>query len=232
MAEESDALRAEYDRLFQTGRYRLGEEQVEADSSPGEDGIGRGISAVIRLSPSTACRLCEVTSSLHALAGPKHFAYREDDLHITVCSLSSCREVAEVDNLRVADYVRTLRGIAKRYREHRVHFQGLTASSSVVMAQGWPVGPSFQSFRQELRECLSNEDLLDEPENGEARTMAHCSLVVFSDPVDNPAKLINFIDTHRDTEYGSSVARAIEVVRYERTPHSVDSDTITTIQLG
>ncbi len=232
MAKESDALRAEYDRLLQAGRYGLGEEQVKADSSPGEDGIRRGISAVIRLGPSTADRLSEVTSSLHALAGPKHFTYRKDDLHITVRSLSSFREIVESNNRRAADFVKILRGVAKKYREFKVHFQGLTASPSVVMAQGWPVGPSFQSFRQELHERLSDEDLLDGPESGEARTMAHCSLVVFSDLVDKPAKLLDFIDSHRDTEYGTSVAHAIEVVRYERIPSRVDTVTITTIQLG
>ncbi len=232
MADDVDALRAEYERLWRVGRRRLGETTNESEISPIRNGIRRGISAVIRLSPSTAGRLCEVTFSLHALAGSKHFAYREDDLHVTVRSLSYSQEFADEENLRVADYVRILRGVAKRYRGFRVQFQGLTASSSAVMAQGWPVGPPFQSFRQELHERLSDEDLLDGPESDEARTIAHCSLVVFSDPVYKPAKLIDFIDSHRDTEYGTSIATAIEVIRYERTPRRVDSVTIATIHLG
>lgn len=89
------------------------------------------------------------------------------------------------------------------------------------MAQGWPSDDTLQNFREAFHLELEKKGLFDGPEEFSIRQTAHASLCVFTNALLNSEGLTEYIEKNRETDYGTSEIKRIDVVKYKRTATDV-----------
>jgi hypothetical protein len=221
-----------YDNLWENSRGDLIRGLVELDPVPDTNNTRWGVSAVARIKGRTAEVLETVALQLAEFTGKRQVVYSSADLHTTLYSIEPYRLNVADDDDRVHKYLELLKTIAQEYPPVRIAYKGLTANKTGVMAQGWPVDTDFLTIRSLFHDKLRECNLLNGFEGRNVRQTAHASLIVYSQPLQFPTSLVEFIENNRQTEYGTALIRSIEVVRYQRTAFDVKLITLGQVFFG
>ncbi|WP_337966683.1 mutarotase [uncultured Flavobacterium sp.] len=221
-------LQEHYNELYKksseailAGNYKL-DSQINDKSD-----LRFGITLLIRPSETIKANILFFLNELKAI-DPLQYYYPDSDIHITVMSIISCYEGFSLNKITIADYVEIIKKSLIDVNEIKIKFQGITASPSALMIQGFPTDESLNNLRDKLRKNFKQSTLQQSIDSRYAISTAHSTVLRFQEKLQNPKQLIDVAEKFRDFDFGEFKVENIELVyndwyqREENTIHLED----------
>ncbi len=159
----------------------------------------------------------EVKSSISTLLDhfrriePDQYYYPPHDMHVTVLSVISCYEGFTRRSYKAADYVKIVEESIKGISPFKLHFQGITASPSCIMVQGYPEG-MLNLFRKNLREAFNNSSLELSFDTRYTLMLAHATVMRFRKKISKTERFLEALEKYRNHEFGTTHINQVEFV--------------------
>jgi 2'-5' RNA ligase len=146
-----------------------------------------------------------------AICPGQHF-YQPAELHMTVLAVipgsESWRE--EIHRLPVVRTV--LDEVLKNCRAFSLKFRGVTVSPEAVLVQGFPQDNALARIRNELRSALRDHGVGENLDRRYKITAAHLTVMRFSHPQADWKRLLDFLETHRETDFGETRFQSLQLI--------------------
>lgn len=155
-----------------------------------------------------------LTVFLEALknCAPQQYFYPMSDMHITVMSIIPCTPGFCLSEITVPEYKSLIAKSLQRISPFSIRMEGLTASPSCVMAQGFLANQQLQYLRDQLRENFRNACLAERMDERYAIKTAHMTLVRFREACKNQKKFLHILEKYRDVFFGEFTVNEVELV--------------------
>ena len=201
-----------YDRLWDESSGPLARGICDIDSRiDAPDDTRRGISVILRLEEHAGEALAGFLSRVRE-SEPEQYYYPASDRHVTVLTIISCVEDFRPEDIDRDAYATILRDATDGLGPIVLRFTGVTATSSCIMLQGFPVGDALSLLRERLRRNFGESPLRHSIDSRYRREAAHCTLLRFRKPLREPARLVGLLADHRDEDFGTLRADGVDLV--------------------
>ena len=207
-----DKVRAIYDQLWDQfskdlpgGSYSL-DKLIDA-----KDDNRYGITLLAR--PAGPVRK-EVSGFLEQLSrlDPSQYYYPVNDMHITIMSIISCFSGFRLDQIKAGDYREIIADCLKTIGPFTVRFEGITASPSAVLIQGFPVDNSLDLLRDNLRRSFKASRLMSSIDSRYSIKTAHMTVARFRSPILHADPYLQKLRSYRSHTFGTMVVQRLELV--------------------
>ena len=201
-----------YDQLWEKSIGRLARGECEIDKqidSPVD--TRRGISVIMRLGEQVGEAIAGFLSRVRE-SEPEQYFYPDSDRHITVLTIISCVEDFRPEDIDQESYTAILRDCSTGLEPLVLKLNGVTATTSCLMLQGFPVGDGLALLRERLRTGFGESPLHHSMDSRYRREAAHSTVVRFRRPLRDPGRLVGLLEDHCETEFGTLRADSVEMV--------------------
>lgn len=140
------------------------------------------------------------------------YYYPISDIHVTVMSIISCYEGFRLDQISVSDYSDLVKQSLKGIDKLKIKFQGITASDSGIMIQGFPENEILNNMRNNLRTNFKNSDLEQSIDKRYTIQTAHATIVRFRKELQNKKAFLAEIEKYENYDFGSFEVKELELV--------------------
>jgi len=218
-------LQEHYNQLYTTSAKVILEEKYKIDDQINDASDSRfGITLLIRPNDEVKAQIQLFLNELRAIDS-KQYYYTNSDIHITVMSIISCYEGFTLDKIRIEEYIEIIQKSLLDVDKIKINFNGVTASPSAIMIQGFPSDLSLNNLRDKLRENFKKSTLQQSIDSRYAIATAHSTVVRFQEKIENPKKLISVVEKFRDYDFGEFTVDKLELVYndwYQRERNTID----------
>jgi 2'-5' RNA ligase len=146
-----------------------------------------------------------------AICPGQHF-YQPAELHMTVLSVIPVSESWR-DEIHQLPVVRTvLDEVLKNCRAFSLKFRGVTVSPEAVLVQGFPQDDNLARLRDELRNALRAHGVGENLDRRYKIAAAHLTVMRFSHPKADWKRLLDFLETHRETDFGETRFQSLQLI--------------------
>lgn len=156
----------------------------------------------------------EVSSFLEELAGiePGQYYYPPHDMHVTVMSIISCFTGFRLQQIDKNDYREIISHCLASVGPFEIRFEGITASPSAILVQGFPTNSSLALLRDNLREAFKTQNLVSSIDSRYSIKTAHMTVVRFRQPVLNIEQYMQVLSSYRSHVFGVIKVNELELV--------------------
>ncbi|MGB5446479.1 MAG: hypothetical protein WBM99_13355 [Psychromonas sp.] len=198
-------IQAIYDEMWVSFCSALKHNQYLLDPFIGcADDTRRGITALAYLESNNKLVSREIALFLRQiqLIEPQQYYHPIDELHLTVLSIITCIagfELADINPIKYADvFYKSFKGIDPI----EIRFQGVTASPSCIVIQGFPVGNGLDQLRQNLRKQFEISGLCSSIDSRYRLKTAHITAIRFCSPIKDASKLESVCKKYKNHLFG------------------------------
>jgi len=217
-----------FDELFELGREAVLTRAHECDKPP-LDGGRWGIAVILKPDATLTEQLAEITSDAMRVAGSHHWPTGAPKaVHFTVQALEPFRTDVAADDPSVGRYTAALERAAKRAKPVALTVRGLILTTSCVMACAEPGDDSAADFAQALGDELGPDGWLEADFH---RNIWYSTLVHFSGPIDDPHRLVTWVEERRETLVGQATLDTAQLIRYVFNGHHTELDALASVVL-
>ena len=125
-------LKEHYNKLYQDSIQEIQSDSYQVDKLIDSDNDKRfGITLLLRPDNSVMVNIQQFLSEIRVIE-PNQFFYRDSDLHVTVMSIISCYDGFNLNQIRIEDYVETIKKSIMGIDCFKIEFRGLTASPIIL----------------------------------------------------------------------------------------------------
>lgn len=205
-------LKEHYNRLYINAIKEIKNDKYTIDKlidSPSDNRFG--ITALIRPSIDVKNKIQVFLNELKE-NNPNQYYYPNSDIHITVLSIISCYEGFDSKTVSIPEYSRIIQKSIENIKSFEIHFQGITASNSAIMIQGFPEDNSLEQIRSNLRTNFENSDLQKSIDKRYTLQTAHSTAIRFRDIIRNKEDLLKTLEKYRTFDFGKFKVEKIELV--------------------
>jgi len=205
-------LSEHYNELFKKSSKAILSEGYTLDTKINDPSDKRfGITLLIRPSEEIKDNIQLFLDELKKVE-PNQYYYPASDIHITVMSIISCYEGFTLDKISSSDYIEIVEKSLVDVNKIQIDFQGVNASPSAVILQGFPVDDALDTLRNKLRENFKNTTLEQSIDSRYSIATAHMTVMRFKQKLENPEELIQVIEKFRNHNFGTFTVDKIELV--------------------
>lgn len=205
-------LQEHYNELYKKSSEAILAGNYKLDSQINDKSDSRfGITLLIRPNETIKANIQLFLDELKAI-DPLQYYYPDSHIHITVMSIISCYEGFSLDKIAIADYIEIIQKSLIDVNEIKIKFQGVTASPSAILIQGFPTDESLNNLRDKLRENFKKSTLQQSIDSRYAIATAHSTVMRFQEKLQNPKQLIAVAEKFRDFDFGEFKAKNLELV--------------------
>lgn len=221
-----------YDELWNDARARFARRRFELDPRL-DDPVDRrrGLSVRVRPSGAALAGLVRLADALHDVA-PEQYRHAPDEIHVTVLPIISCADGVALDRIDAAGYASLVAACAADVGPFPLRFEGITASPSCVMAQGFVEDGHLEALRDRLRTAVTASGLPRAMERRYAARTAHATLLRFRAPPRTPDELLARLDALRSVAAGRCDIDAVELVFTDWYHRRTEVRTLARVTLG
>lgn len=155
-----------------------------------------------------------VNAFLHGAAAicPGQYSYQPSELHLTVLAVipGSASWRREIHRLPACREV--LDEVLQNRRAFSVKFRGVTVSPEAVLIQGFPEDNFLTRLRDDLRNALRDRRVGGNLDRRYKIATAHLTVMRFSHPQTDWKGLLDFLETHRDADFGETRIRSLQLI--------------------
>jgi 2'-5' RNA ligase len=212
MAAQEHPLYPHYTRLWETALAQFRQNAFELDPqlhNPADD--RRGLTVLARPDVSVVGRIHDFLAGAQQLA-PEQYVYHPAEIHLTVLTIILCHPGFQLDRLPIDTYCALIRDAIRPVPPLSIRFQGITASPSCIMIQGFPQTDHLEQLRNNLRTVFKQSSLEHTIDSRYKIFTAHSTVIRFARPVQRPAALLDYLHRYRDCVFGVSPIDAVELV--------------------
>jgi len=142
---------------------------------------------------------------------PDQYYYPAEDQHVTVLSIISCYDGFKLKNINVQDYIDVIESSLKNVHSFPIRFEGITASPSCIMIQGF-AGGEIEKIRNSLRENFKQTYLESSIDKRYQIHTAHATVIRFKTPLTHPAFFVEKIKKYRNYYFGTTEVQQLQFV--------------------
>lgn len=181
-----------------------------------------GAAAVLRPEGEAVARMTALATTVPASG---HWVHGGPALHVTLRSLEPYREkIPEDDPLRRA-YGDALAEAAGGLPPARVYLAGVSPHQGGVLVGVHPLDETLDVLRKRFAHALESRGVQD-LEHARVRDRWYVSLVHFATPLQNPEEIVEWCDTHADTDFGTAELPTAEIVQFTHTGAGIRVDSL------
>ncbi len=173
----------------------------------------RGLTILVALKGAPLREIRRITAEFNRLE-PGHYVYPASDLHVTFFDIVGATAHYVPDKDYHAYYARLLRHFFLFHRNLSVQFEGLTASRSTLMAQGFH-NSCVQHLRDFIRHQAHAKKFALVERYPHQFLSSHSSIVRFQRPFRNPDRVVQFIEKNRFRSIGEMRIHQVELVVHD-----------------
>ncbi len=206
------SLKEHYNQLYKESITKISSDTYEIDPMLNSDSDDRfGLSLVIR--PPIAVKN-EIKKFLKELEGiePNQYYYPNSDIHITVISVISCYSGLKLSDISLPEYIELIDRSFKNIGDFTIRFEGITASPSCIMIQGFIHDSSLNRVRDELRKNFKTSNLDQSMDERYLIQTAHATVFRFREKLEQKDTFLKLIEKYRDYNFGMFEVDTIELV--------------------
>lgn len=205
-------LKEHYNRLYINSLEKIKNDQYSIDQLIDSSSDNRfGITLLIRPSLEVKNKIQGFLNELKK-SNPNQYYYPNSDIHITVLSVISCYEGLDLRTISVHEYNKIIQKSIEDIENFEIHFQGITASNSAIMIQGFPSNNALDQIRKNLRVNFGNSHLQKSIDKRYIIQTAHSTVVRFSDKILDKESLFETLEKYRAFDFGKFNVEKIELV--------------------
>ena len=160
-----------------------------------------GITLLIRPDSQTKKNIQVFLNELKQIDSEQYY-YSDSDIHITVLSIISCYDGFDLETISIPDYVAIIEKSLIGIQNIAINFQGITASPSAIMLQGFTNSNSLDNLRNNLRTNFTNSGLEESIDKRYSINTAHATVARFRKEISNKEKLIETLEKYRNFDFG------------------------------
>ncbi|MCC9071356.1 mutarotase [Flavobacterium sp. F-65] len=140
------------------------------------------------------------------------YYYPNSDIHITVMSIISCYDGFNINHITLQDYIAVINTCIAGLNKSIINLQGITASPSAVMIQGFPSDTSINELRDTLRTAFKQTTLEQSIDKRYSLFTTHLTVTRFRKPINNKDLFLKTLHKYRDYNFGKFEIKNIELV--------------------
>jgi len=195
-------IKEHYDRLYENSIQQIRGNDYSIDNQIDSVSDKRfGLTLIIRPDTETKNKIQVFLDELKAI-DPDQYYYPNSDIHITVMSIISCYDDFDVASISILDYVAIIEKSLVDIGKIEINFQGVTASPSAIMLQGFTNTNSLNDLRNNLRTQFKDSGLEQSIDKRYSIQTAHSTVARFRKPISNKEKLLAIVEKYRDYNFG------------------------------
>jgi len=195
-------IKEHYDRLYENSIQQIRGNNYSIDNQIDSVSDKRfGLTLIIRPDTDTKNKIQVFLDELKAI-DPDQYYYPNSDIHITVMSIISCYDDFDVASISILDYVAIIEKSLVDIGKIEINFQGVTASPSAIMLQGFTNTNSLNDLRNNLRTQFKDSGLEQSIDKRYSIQTAHSTVARFRKPISNKEKLLAIVEKYRDYNFG------------------------------
>ncbi len=195
-------IKEHYDRLYENSIQQIRENNYSIDNQIDSVSDKRfGLTLIIRPDTETKNKIQVFLDKLKEI-DPDQYYYPNSDIHITVMSIISCYDDFDVASISILDYVAIIEKSLVDIGKIEINFQGVTASPSAIMLQGFTNTNSLNDLRNNLRTQFKDSGLEQSIDKRYSIQTAHSTVARFRKPISNKEKLLAIVEKYRDYNFG------------------------------
>jgi 2'-5' RNA ligase len=160
-----------------------------------------GITLLIRPDSQTKKNIQGFLDELKQI-DPEQYYYPNSDIHITVLSIISCYDGFDLATISIPDYIAIIEKSLIGIQDIAINFQGVTASPSAIMLQGFTNSDSLDDLRNNLRTNFTNSGLEESIDKRYSINTAHSTVARFRKEISDKEKLIAVLEKYRNFDFG------------------------------
>ncbi len=213
MFNYKDFLREKYDEIWNSSKTELENNNVSVDLNLRNLDSDRrlGLSVVIPIEGKCSEKFLQVMKKLKFLE-PNQYYYPASDFHITVIDFIGAHEDFVIDADQEEAYKEVLIAAAKNISRFKINFEGLTASTGAVMAQGFPSN-EMQKLRDSLREGADKHGL--ELKERYKTYSCHSTIIRFAEKLKSPKAFVENIEKLRHFNFDAVEAEKLFLIVHD-----------------
>ena len=205
-------LKRQYDLLWEKHRADLASGELNYDAQLDDPTDRRfGISLRVRPEKKVLDEIQDFCTRINGIE-PNQYFYPPSDVHITVLSIISCYEGFALGQINVAEYIETIAPVLNRHSKFQIQFEGITASESAVLIQGFPAADALENLRNDIRQVFKATMLEHSIDSRYRLETAHATVIRFKEPLANKQRFLHELQMHRHHPFGVSDVTDIELV--------------------
>ena len=211
MSELPD-LHTHYDAMWDRAWPAVAGGDVDCDThlAGGRD-ARRGLTLIARPGAALADRFGALQARL-ADADPRQYRQPRADLHVTILSLFTVTADYAPHLARRADYAAAVRTAVAGLPAFDIDFDGITISRGAVLARGFPRDGTLERLRARLRDALRARGLDGSLDQRYRLVTAHATLLRFTAPPQDPARLAAALAEVRAMPLGTMHVESLQLV--------------------
>ncbi len=217
-------LQQHYQALWQQSLVKFEQQQFETDALlTAREDSRYGVTLLARPSEQVKQQIQHHLAELMQLE-PQQYYYPVSDLHLTVLSLISCYSGFALSQIDTAAYVELVKEVIADTGPFRLDFQGITASPSCVLVQGFFDDQKLNQLRAKLRSVFGQSILQHSIDQRYAIQTAHMTVLRFTQQPANPGLFLQKIKALTSVDFGSCLINELELVGndwYQRQQNTV-----------
>jgi 2'-5' RNA ligase len=140
------------------------------------------------------------------------YYYPNSDIHITILSIISCYNGFSLDSITIQDYNNVINKCISNINKLEINLQGVTASPSAIMIQGFPSDTSINDLRNDLRKAFQETSLKQNIDQRYSLITTHLTVVRFRKSISNKDLFLKTLHKYRDYNFGKFEVKNIELV--------------------
>ncbi|XPF92472.1 2'-5' RNA ligase family protein [Colwellia sp. RE-S-Sl-9] len=226
-----DMLEKKYNAMWETSQAHFADQGVDIDPNLYSNYDNRkGITVIAKFSSDLGVEINQLFEKLKCIE-PKQYYYSENELHLTVLSLISCNENFTIEQININQYKSLISESVVGIKPFEVRFKGITASSSCIMLQGFPLDDSLLYLRNNLRKIFAQSGLFNTIDERYKIDTAHSTAIRFRHKLEQMKEFIQLLEQFRKLDLGVLHVKELQLV-YNDWYHKEDNTVIlSTIKL-
>jgi 2'-5' RNA ligase len=205
-------LKEHYNKLYQDSIQKIQSDSYQVDKLIDSDNDKRfGITLLLRPDNSVKVNIQKFLSEIRVIE-PNQYFYRDSDIHVTVMSIISCYDGFNLSQIRIEDYVETIKKSIMGISCFKIEFRGLTASPSCLMVQGFLENNTLNQIRDNLRVDFKDTGLEQSMDKRYAIQTAHSTIFRLKEKIENKESFLDIVEKYRDYYFGTFTVDSLELV--------------------
>lgn len=170
-----------------------------------------GLTLIIRPGQTIYAQIKVFLHDLSAIE-PHQYYYPGTDMHVTVMPIITCYTGFEMAQIALEGYVDTIQASLEELAPFQLEFNGVTASPSCVMVQGFFGNNTLNKLRENLRKKFHRSLLTHSLDVRYTIQTAHMTVTRFRHQLTQKQAFLQMLDKYREYDFGTITVETLELV--------------------
>ena len=205
-------LEKHYNHLYTESIQKIESDSYSVDHLIDEENDKRfGLTLILRPNKSVRLKIQQFLEELNKIDA-YHYIYKDAEMHVTVMAIISCQEGYTFHESSRKDYIEIIEQSLSNASPFQINFQGLTASPSCILVQGFPENHMLNQIRENLRQNFKSSFIEQTIDKRYTIQTAHSTILRLRDKISNKQAFMSKIKEYRNINFGSSEISTLELV--------------------